>query len=372
MTFLAAYRLGRAEGLSHDAAIDKADRVTWDTHFNYEADARPRLLQQDWLRVALTFRNFQINMLYRLFRDTHQAMHGRTAEERREARIQLGGITMSMMFHAGITGTWGYALTVALLGMFAPGGGDEIEEELKEGIISIFGPQIGGALIKGVPGQVTGLDLTSRLGMAELWFRSPDRQMEGKDAYAYWVEQLIGPVPAIGANVFTGIGLAADGNLYRGVETAVPKSVRDLMKAYRYMAEGVTTRKGDPVLESVSPVQAFSQAMGFSPAQVAERYEINNRRMNAQKRIEDDRSEILNEITKAAREGRPPPPKVMRQVQEFNRAYPSFAITGETVRRSLRARIKATSDIKEGGGIRLNDKIEREIVAKFGATTLYQ
>lgn len=154
MTFLAAYRLGRAEGLSHDAAIDKADRVTWDTHFNYEADARPRLLQQDWLRVALTFRNFQINMLYRLFRDTHQAMHGRTAEERREARIQLGGITMSMMFHVGITGTWGYALTVALLGMFAPGGGDEIEEELKEGIISIFGPQIGGALIKGVPGQV--------------------------------------------------------------------------------------------------------------------------------------------------------------------------------------------------------------------------
>nr|RDS95200.1 PLxRFG domain-containing protein [Cereibacter sphaeroides f. sp. denitrificans] len=371
ITFLAAYRLGRAEGQSHEAAVETAGRVTWDTHFNYESDARPRLLQQDWLRVAFTFRNFQINMLYRLFRDMHQMVRGRTAEERKEARTQLIGITASMMLHAGITGTWGYALMTALLGLFDDDGADGVEEEIKQGLIGLFGPEIAGLFLKGVPGHLTGIDLTSRLGMPELWFRAPDRQMEGDDLYAYWVEQVIGPVPAIGASIFTGIGLAADGNVYRGVETAVPKFVRDAMKGFRYMTEGVTTRKGDTILEDVSPAQAITQALGFSPAKVSERYEINNRRMNAQKRIEDDRREILNEITKALRAGERPSREAFDQVAEFNRAHPQFAITGDTIRRSLRSRIKAGQDIAEGGGIRLNDKLEREIMARFGATSLY-
>ncbi|MBN8194821.1 hypothetical protein JI667_22235, partial [Bacillus sp. NTK074B] len=83
--------------LDTDAAIDKAGELTWKTHFNYDSDSRPRVQQNDFLRVLLTFRNFQLNMIYRLFRDTHQAFRGETPEAKAEARAQVIGITGMMM-----------------------------------------------------------------------------------------------------------------------------------------------------------------------------------------------------------------------------------------------------------------------------------
>ena len=183
VTFLAAYRMAKEAGMDPDAATVKAGDLTWDIHFNYENWSRPRFMQGDVARVIFTFRQFQVNMLYRLFRDTHQALKGESPEVRKQARAQLIGITASMMAHAGITGTWGYALIMLLAGMFMEGGSDEAEEELKNAIVSTFGPGAGGLLLKGVPGHLTGTDMTARLGMPELWFRSPDRQLEGKEAY---------------------------------------------------------------------------------------------------------------------------------------------------------------------------------------------
>lgn len=85
VTFLAAYHMARDNGFAHEAAIDKGADLTWGSHFDYQASRRPRLMQNDWLRVALVFKNFQINMLWRLFRDTHQAFRGADKETRKEA-----------------------------------------------------------------------------------------------------------------------------------------------------------------------------------------------------------------------------------------------------------------------------------------------
>lgn len=365
ITFLAAYRMARESGMDQEAAIDRAAQLTWNTHFNYEADARPRFLQNDWMRVFNTFKNFQLNMLYRLFRDTHQILNGKTAEERREARTHLIGITTMMMLHAGITGTWGYALLTTLLGMFTEGGADEVEEEIKEALVGVFGTDIAGAMLKGIPGKLTGIDLTSRLGMPELWFRSPSRQLEGKDEYHYWVEQFLGPIPGILGNVHRGIGLALDGDVYRGAETAVPKFIRDVMKSGRYVFEGVRTRNGDPILEEVTPVQALTQALGFSPAQVSERYEMNNRRMNMQTRIQDERSDIMAEIANSFRAGKQPTPKMLDRMREFNARYPAVRIEASDIKASVKSRIRSSQRIEAGGGVPLDPRLLRYIDAEF-------
>lgn len=74
VTFLAAYRLARASGLEQPRAIAKASDLTWMTHFDNQSTSKPRIMQGDIGRVAFALRGFQANILFRLFRDMHQAM----------------------------------------------------------------------------------------------------------------------------------------------------------------------------------------------------------------------------------------------------------------------------------------------------------
>ena len=368
VTFLAAYRMSKESGLDPEQATVQAGNLTWDTHFNYENWSRPRFMQGDMARVAFVFRQFQVNMLYRLFRDTHQALKGESEEVRKQARAQLIGMTGSMMLHAGITGTWGYALMMLLAGMFFDGGKDEAEEELKNAVVSMFGAGAGGMILKGVPGHLTGTDLTSRIGMPELWFRSPNRQMEGKEAYNYWIEQLLGAFPAIGASIFRGASMVGDGEVWRGMELMVPKAVRDQMRFMRYLNEGVTTYKGDPLMDNVSAHDALKQAIGFSPARVSERYEQNRRMMNMQMGVQDERRRILSDVTRYLREGKAISPRAWRKVREFNEKYPTYAITGATIDRSLNSRLRASQQME--GGLRLNPRLEGPIRSSM-APSLY-
>jgi hypothetical protein len=363
VTFLAAYRMAKDNGFDHAGAIQKAADLTWKTHFDYQNTSRPRLMQNDWMKVLLVFRNFQINMLWRLFRDTHQMLHGRSEADRREARAQLIGISAMMMFHAGIKGVWGYALLTFLVGLLVPDGSDEVEEEIKNAIVNTFGPGAGGLLLNGVPGHITGIDLTSRLGMPELWFRKSDRQLEGDDEYNYFLQEMVGAAPGIVENVWRGTNLALDGEIWRGVETAAPKAIRDLMKGYRYFDEGVTTIKGDPLLDDLPAGDAFLQAMGFNPAQVSRQYEINTRRLNMQARLRDERGDLLRDATKAIEAGEQIPEDVMAAINEFN-ATSDNPITGKSIQQSLRARLSRRQATENG--VLLDKKLAPAIREKFG------
>ncbi|MDB6454269.1 PLxRFG domain-containing protein [Falsirhodobacter sp. 20TX0035] len=368
VTYLAAYRMARDNGMSHMDSIEKAADLTWKTHFDYTNTSRPRLVQGDWMKVLLTFRNFQINMLYRLFRDVHQAVKGKSAAERREARGQLVGITGSMMIHAGIKGTWGYALTMMLLGLFTGFEDDELENEVQKALVNTLGRDIAGVLLQGVPGHLTGTDLTNRIGMPELWFRSSDRMLEGQDAYNFYLSELLGAVPAMAESAFRGAAQAMDGNYWRGVETMMPKFIRDQMRATRYWDEGVTTMGGDLLLDGGSVRDALKQSLGFTPARAAARYEANSRLKNAEKRIEDERKDILRDVTRRLRAQKPMTEAMQRRIAEFNGTYPDRAITGPTITKSLRGRIRASEDME--GGIRINRNLDR-VLREDAAPAIY-
>lgn len=359
ITFMAAYRMAKEAGMEGDAAIEKAGNLTWKSHFNYESDSRPRLQHNDFVRVATVFRNYQLNMLYRLFRDLHQSLKAKSEPERKEARAQLIGITGMMMMMAGVSGTWGYALITTLAGLFMPGGADDIEQEVKEALVNTLGRDMAGIILKGVPGHLSGINLSSRMGMPELWFRRPDRQQEGDDLYQYWAEQMLGAVPGMAQNAFRGINMALEGEVWRGVETASPKFVRDWMRSARYAQEGVTTYRGNPIVESVSPQEALTQALGFSPARISEQYQTNRWMWNTQGRITDRRGTILRRVGDDIRAGNPISDRSSRAIREFNSEFPQYAITTDTIRQSIRAR--ARGERETVGGVRLNRRLDGTI-----------
>lgn len=391
VTYLASYRMARAEGADHETAIESAANMTWRVHFDYSNSSRPRAMTGDAAKVFTIFKNFQVNMLFRLFRDAHQSLHAADAETKREARLQLAGVTLSLMAHAGIRGVWGYALLTTLLSWFMPGAddGDDIDEWLQDALL-MEGDGVGTAAwnfimamaLNGVPGHLAGIDLTNRIGMPELLIRSSQRDLEGKDQWYYLLEQLAGPLAAIAGNAVvngpTVAGQAAnlvadrdnfDGDeMTRAVEKVVPTFVRNVIKTGRYAADGVTTWNGDPVVDDLNPYQLLMQLQGFTPAEVAEQYQINNRLKNRERRITDKRQDIMRQIGDAVREGNPIPESAMRKMRGFNREYPGWPITSDSIRQSVRSRQRASE--RNEGGVSINKKLDAPLRESL-APTIY-
>ncbi|MGP9790711.1 PLxRFG domain-containing protein [Roseinatronobacter sp. NSM] len=368
VTFIAAHRMAKENGQHGEQAYQTAKRLNLKTHFDYQSESRPRLQFNDWVRVFTIFRNYQLNMLYRLFRDSHQAFQGATEADRREARGQLIGITGMMMLMAGVSGTWGYALLTTLLGLFSDGGADEVEEEIKAALVNTLGRDMAGLILKGVPGHLTGTDLSNRMGMPELWFRRPDRQQEGQDLYNHWLEQALGPAAGIVGSQFRAFNMAKEGEWQRGFETSMPKALRDASRAIRYASEGVTTFRGDSIIEDISPAEALTQAIGFTPARVSERYQTNRFMKNEEMRVRGRRSRLMADAYQEVKAGGPLSDRTRRAIQEFNAEYPGYPITSQTLRQSFRARVRG--EIETVDGVRINRSLDQEI-REGRAPTIY-
>lgn len=374
VTFLANYRMARDAGLNHKDAIDLGADLTWKIHFDYQNTARPRFMQSDLGKILTTFRQFTVNMIYRMFRDMHQSLNGATQEERREARAQLVGITLSMMAHAGIKGTWGYGLIMGMLALFSPGDSDDLEDWMQDALL-MEGDDPGtaawnfamGMALNGAPGHIVGANLTERIGMPNLWFRGAGRELEGRDLYAHYVAEMLGPVYGIGEGIVRGTFAIADGEVMRGAESMIPKFIRDPLKTGRYAAEGVQTWNGDPIVEDPNPWELILQANGFTPSRVAERYDINNRLKNRERKVLDERKSLHRAAGDAIKSGEAISPKVMMQIRDFNTRFPEYPITGKSIRQSYKSRARASANNEFGIQLnrRLNERLRGEVAQPF-------
>ncbi|AEY69616.1 putative DNA methylase [Erwinia phage PEp14] len=368
VTFLAAYRMARKKGEGHDKAINTAGDLTWKTHFDYQNTSRPRVMHSDLMKAALVFRNFQVNMLYRLFRDTHQAIHADGKQAKREALTQLAGVTGMMMLNAGITGTWLFGIAMMMAGLFTDDG-DDPQVELKKGMVNALGPMMAGIILDGVPGYTTGTSLSGSVGMPDLWFRSPDRELEGKDSFQYWQSQLLGAAPSLAENVARGYKMITDGNTYRGIETMMPKMFKDPMRAYRFATDGATNLRGDTVAD-VTTSDVVKQALGFTPARLAEQYAINSANYNKQQAITGERKRLIDRYWKAGeKEDDAAQDKLLDEIDRFNDKYPEQVISGRSLSGSAKVRTKNADQAT--GGMRYNNKL-RERLLEEQAPSVYK
>jgi N12 class adenine-specific DNA methylase len=369
-TFLAAYRMAKEAGQDSDIAINTAADLTWKIHFDYSNTSKPRLLQNDFMKVLLSFRQFSINSLFRLFRDVHQSINAESPSLKREARAQLVGISLSMMAHAGIRGVWGYALITTLLGMFFPGmDDDDIDRFLQKGLLmdgespgAMAWNYVIGMAVNGIPGQITGTELSERMGMPSLWLRDSGRNEDPEEWMTSFITDMLGPTAGILTGFARGAQLASDGEWLRATEAATPKSVRDLLKGYRYATEGVTTLSGADVLPDPNLTVSLRQAMGFTPLNVSLQYAENNRLMNDQNAIQGRRSAILKEVAGAMVEGEQISEAAMDRLRAFNQEFPTYAIDGDSIQQSARSRMRARDRNETGVALnpRLNDMLRAE------------
>lgn len=368
VTSVAAYRLARQSGQSHEAAIGYARDATYESHFDYQNANRPRWMQSNAAKVLLMFRQYSSNMTYLLWRNFYKSMKGESPEVRKEARKVLAGVLGG---HALITGSMGLPLfgVVAMVSnAMASAFGDDDEPwdfatEYQNFLTDIAGDDVGRVLATGV-GGLTGADIHSRLKLDGLWIRSSDKDLEGKDAAAYWLEQIAGPMFGIAANAATGMSMISDGEVQRGMEKLVPKFVRDGLRAIRYADEGATTYRGDPLVDDVSGWEVFLQANGLTPEKISHQYDRNSSMRLYERRVLTRRRSLINAAALSRMAGDSHGmAEARRKILAFNKKYPETKISTKTVTRSIRSR-QGRSERTEGGvtlSRKLNDRIRDQV-----------
>jgi hypothetical protein len=361
VTAIAAYDLARKNGMNEQDAIRYALDTVKTAHTSGMAATGPRWMQTPLGRIFFTFKSFVWNSAYVMARAFHQAFKGESPEIRRAAQRQLLATYGMATVFTGIKGMPFYGAISVMAQMLNALFGDDEPFDFDEFLRDIFGE----FLYKGAFNYATNLEIANRAGIAtDLLFRDDPRGVAEHGYVLSAMQQLFGPVGSIAVNSGRAVEMFKEGNIERAIETIAPSFVRNVMKGTRYMLEGATTLKGDPVMEDISAYNSLMQMIGFSPANLSSQYERVQAAKGFEREVLQRRTKLLQLYDMGATAGDSELLGDARdKIQDFNDRFPTYRITQDTIARSMRARAAAEKDMVYG--VRFNKKLLPEIQERF-------
>ncbi|SHO54436.1 DNA primase TraC [Vibrio quintilis] len=356
-TALATYRLARKNGMEHEAATKLAEKLTWDAHFDYSNVNRARYMQNPVMKVATQFKQYSQNMTYFLLRNAYQSIKGATKEEQIEARKQLIGslgMTALMGGMSALPLSAAYGIANALSAVF---GDDDkpwdAETEFRSYLADAFGEDLADGILYGAGGA----GISPRISMDNMWFQTPNDDVDGEGSWDFYAKQAAGPVlGGIFVQGLRSLDRINDGDYFRGIEGMMPKIVKDAMKAYRYADEGALNSRGDAYKDDFKWIEIMGQSVGFTPGDLSKQYQVNNARKQYEQHVLDRRSHLMKAYYLAWKQH---DERLMFDTQkamsQFNRKYPQLALTSQSIRQAIKTRMRYSS--QSSNGVNLNKKL---------------
>lgn len=349
-TFVAAYRLARDAGAGHQQAYADAVKATYDGHFDYSSNNRPRIMQGNVARVLLLFKQFSQNMIYTLVRSAQQSLKAETPTARREARKMLAGL---LTMHAMAAGTLGLPLVGTLLSAASMLGGSDDEPwdaqvALQNLLADTFGQKTAEVLAHGLS-RLTPSDISGRVGLNQLIFPDIQEGLEGQRLAESAMTAALGPVAGIGVNVLKGMQEISKGQYQRGLESMLPSFLRAPAKAFRYGTEGVKDKSGVVIKDEVDFPSIISQSLGFSPSEVRLAYEGKSAIIQHDKALQARRTTLMDQYAMATMAGDTEGQVDAREaIDKFNDKNPNRAIRPLQLAQSMRMRLKRIEEAESG------------------------
>lgn len=350
VTFVAAYRLARETGADAKTAYAQAAQATYDGHFDYSANNRPRVMQGNVARVLLLFKQYGQNMVYTLARSAQQSLKGATPEARAQARKALAGLLTT---HAMAAGVLGLPMVTTLLAAASMLGGDDDEPwdakvALQNLLADTFGQKPAEVLAHGLS-RLTPWDISGRVGLDKLIFPDVQEGLEGQRLGESAMTAALGPVAAIGINALKGLQEMSEGRYQRGLETMAPSVARGPLKAIRYGSEGVKDKSGIVVQDEVDAAALWGQAAGFSPSSVRNSFEGKSAIVGHDRALQARRSALVEQFAMAAmakdEEGKA---EARESIAKFNEKNPNRRILPMQLAQSVAMRQKRIREAQEG------------------------
>lgn len=350
VTFVAAYRLARETGADSKAAYGQAVQATYDGHFDYSANNRPRFMQGNWQKVLLLFKQYSQNMVYTFVRNAQQSLKGATPEVRAEARKTLAGLLTS---HAMAAGVLGLPMMTTLLAAASMLGGDDDEPwdaqvALQNMLADAFGQKPAEVLSHGLS-RLTPWDISGRVGLDKLIFPDVQEGLEGQRLGEAAMTAALGPVAAIAVNGLKGLQDMSHGQYQRGLESMMPTALRGPLKAWRYNKEGVKDKSGIVIQDEVDAAAFWGQAAGFSPSETRNAFEGKSAVISHDRALMTRRRTLVEQFAMAAmakdEEGKA---EARAAIAKFNDKNPERRIQPMQLAQSVRNREKRIREAEDG------------------------
>lgn len=272
MTFIAAYRVAKAQGMANPAAFAK--KAVIETQFTYSKANKMKWGRGAVGATAMTFKTYSIAYLELLGRMWTQGEPG--SQERKDGRKAVL-LALGMLMLMGGAGGLPFAEDAEDLvdGLAQLAGYNFNSKKAKQELLeSLFGEAGAGFIergITGLPGMP--LDVSGRLGMGNLL--PATGLFKEKTDYTRDVLEVVGPVGDLAKRVASGARSILAGDVGAGLLQMAPAAARNWAKGADMAVTGMyRDDKGYKVLDT-SPAEAAMKFIGFQPASVSKVQEAN-------------------------------------------------------------------------------------------------
>ena len=403
--FLAAYRLGKRDKLSHEDAVTKAIANVKEALGDYDTSAKPRWMQRGLGKMAFALKTFAVLVTEQTIGNLVRAIPGLNKEGKAAAIKKFSGIMLTMSVLAGASGAplasvfYSVAASIVMAMQGAEGDDDDEEDEaelreMDKGLwfrhvwlprhipdVEIGGVKLHDWIDRGVLNAITGMDFATRVQLSTVW--GPDIPKPAKTSMEAALnlakDYLAGPYYSLAEQAMNAYDAYSNGDDQRFKELISPKAIRDWLKGDRYEQEGVKL-SGKQIIEQgdLEPLLIWAQRLGFAPDIVSITQKQGIQATAATQMVNIEREQLLKKLDIAASKDTPEGDAefeklLAKDVEAFNEKYPNAELKNREINDSLDKREKLRADAIAGVSLtkkqvnaltplleRMNERLDRQ------------
>lgn len=339
--------------------IRKTSDFVQEIHADYSQANKPlafkRISKIPGANSVTMFKTYAQEMIHLTYGNLIASFKG---DNKAEAAKTLAGVIVGNMLFAGVYGA--VALEPVKLAMYAyhkiadeEGDVWDFKNAVHRFLVDHFGKAAGNSLAGGPIPHLFNADVSSRMGLADLFFHNPpDLLTSDKDEWKNFIYEQGGPMVQYMADGVTKfMGRMQRGDTFQAMSGLVPiKQYQDSIKAFELYNTGKLNSLGVP-LSPPSTGDAISQFIGFKPPDVAQAEEKQGVKIEYAHAAKLTKDSIVKQLV-AAEPNSFDYKKAYARLERFNRNNPSVPITGRDINRLMRAKEM------DAQGINRNQKVD--------------
>lgn len=369
MMFMASFRLNRQAGKPYADAIDQAVFDTNEAFGNYGEYNRPLFMKGVAGKVMTQFMMYPLHVtlyLLRNFKEMIKPMDGRT---RGEAMKKFFGTLGATFILGGYVALPMFSVVMGFLGgAWEALKGKDLPEDLRSlsfemwfrtrfmpemlGEMRVAGRKASDLLERGVLNSITGADFSSRVSLNNMWIREKKEAKDIHSAAAEYALGMAGPAPNALLSIAEGAMAAIEGDYKKFLQKTSPAGFRNFVNAYTFYKEGAKDNKGAQILsrDAFTTGELLFQAVGFRQDLLSNTQYINFKVIGIDQKIQNERTKITEKLDRTFREKdfKGFNNALKKDVAEFNRKYPSYALTEDNIYESVTSKAERRAESQRG------------------------
>jgi ribosomal protein L17 len=340
-------------------AVDYAVETARTAMPNYNLANKPRIATANGFLGQLGSPLMQFKMygmhMYTIMSNMAKVGMG-SGEKAREARYAFAGLLATHAMSAGVLTLIADPLRYiggaydALTGATKP---HDREADVRGWLSDVMGPTAGEAFARGLP-HLLGFDVHSRVGLGNLLEVPELPSFDSSGVGKLMLGLTTGATGEGIQKLVDGFHKAMAGDVIGGVQDAIPRPIRDAMKAGDLASKGVQTQQGRTILPAsrISGWDVALQAAGFQPSRVTEAREGSYAVQQARDEAKAQHDQLVKAWVSADPADRP---AIMSQIRDYTSdpLHKGFPINHDTLLKALQARTKAGRIPPEAFGLTL-------------------